>query len=146
MVRLSEMAAQEGWVSDFYLFGYSPFYVDLKEGLEEMTEMAEEAQLLVEKTDYGVPRVIPHSLVEKFFRRRLELTGMLSQIGQKIARLDSPEGKSSFFALKEVTDEIAKSAPLDGIVLHHRFEGKTLQRREAAWRGSLRLETIKMSE
>ncbi len=146
LALLSKKAAQEGWVSDFYLFGYSPFYVDLKKDLEEMARMAEEEQLFVEKNNLRAPQFIPHSLVEEFFQRKLESTGMLQQIGQKVARLDSPEGKSSLFALKEITDKIATSAPSKGIVLYHTFEGKTLQRHEAVWRGSFRWESIEMSE
>jgi len=67
-------------------------------------------------------------LIESFFQGKLEKAGMSERVLEKVARLDSREGRRSFFALKEVSDEIHESLGSEEIMIYYRFEGQTLER------------------
>ncbi len=127
LAELSEMAAQEGWMSDFYLFGFSPYHVDLRNLVGELMERAQHLGMMTESAAPVAPQVVPYPLVEAFFQEKLEETDLPEMILEKVSRLDSPEERVSFMALKEASDEIQKSLGPEAFVIYNRIEGKTLQ-------------------
>lgn len=132
LTTLSEMAAQEQWVSDLYLFGFSPFYVDLRNLVADLVEMAQDQGVLPERPAPVTPQVMPYPLIQSFFQSKLEETGIQEKISEKVARLDSLEERMSLLALKEASDKIQKPLGSERFVIYNRFEGKTLQSYRAA--------------
>jgi len=145
LATLSKMAAQERWMSDFYLFGFSPFYVDLRNLVGELMEMAQDLGILKERAAPLAPQVIPYSLVESFFQGKLEETDIHDRIREKVARLDSPEESVSFLALREASDEIQKSLGSEEFVVYNRFEEKALRSYEVVRRKPSRMGGIEVS-
>ena len=139
LATLSKMAAQERWMSDFYLFGFSPFYVDLRNVVGELMETVQDLGILKERKAPLAPQVIPYLLVESFFQGKLEETDIHDKILEKVARLDSPEERVSFLALREASDEIQKSLGSEEFVVYNRFEGKALQSYEVVRRKPSRM-------
>ncbi len=131
LVTLSQMATQERWLSDFYLFGCSPFYIDMRNVVDELVEVAENRSGRRERFDPEVPHVIPYALVEEVFQGRLGRAGVTAQILQKVADLDRPEMRISFLELKKYTDKLERSLASDHVVIYHRFDGDTLRSYEA---------------
>jgi hypothetical protein len=145
LATLSEMAAQERWLSDFYLFGFSPFHVDLRNLVKDLSEMAEQKGMSLDKIDPDMPLVIPYALVAELFQRKLEQSGISVRILEKVASLDSPGKRVSFFDLKIVTDEMQKSLGRDDVLIYHRFEGNTVQSYRVGSRNPPHSETAQVS-
>ncbi|NIO06404.1 MAG: hypothetical protein GTN74_17890 [Proteobacteria bacterium] len=127
LATLSEMAAQEQWLSDFFLFGFSPFYLDLRNLVEGLVQMGKHRSLVSDRIDPAVPHVIPYRLVEELLQVKLDRAGITGQILKKVASLDRVEGRASFFESKAVTDEMRKSRSCNDVFLFHRLEEDTLQ-------------------
>jgi len=113
--KLLRMSAQETFLSDYYLFGISPFLVDLKsvagrvlEGLEVRGEKR---------------AVIPHHRFEAILKERLQGSHWLG----RIRRLDRDEDVREFWSLKEWTDEMATLAERDSSAIVHQFVGNRLE-------------------
>jgi hypothetical protein len=128
LATLFQMAAQERWASDFYLFGVSPFYIDLRNLVGELTEMAQASGRFTERHQPTAQQLIPYPLVESVFRRKLEKAGVRREIREKVASLDGEQERESFLALKEMAVEIQKSLGSEEVVIYNQFEGKTLKR------------------
>jgi hypothetical protein len=127
LAELSEMAAQERWVSDFCLFGQSPFYVDLRNLVGDLTDMAHDLGMLPEKTDSTAPQRIPYPLIESFIQGKLKETGFQKEISKKVTRLNRLEERVWLFELRETIGEIQKPLGTEGFVIYNQFEGKSLR-------------------
>jgi len=134
LVTLSQMATQERWLSDFYLSGCSPFYIDMRNLVDELVEVAKNRSGRLDRIDPEVPHVIPYALVEEVFQRRLGRAGVTARILQKVADLDRPGVVTSFFELNKYTEEMQRSLASDHVVIYHRFDGDTLRSYEAVRR------------
>ncbi len=117
--RLLEMSHQEAFLSDFYLFGMSPFVLDLKtiagHGLEG-----------VDLSGDGKARV-PHERIEGMVLERLVKSSLLEGWEAKIAELDRIEAKEGLMSMKKWTDEIAGSRSRSGSAIAYQFDGDQLQ-------------------
>ena len=93
------MSVKEAFLSDFYLFGISPFVIDLKnlagEGLEELP-ISENGK------DH-----LSHSLIEGLISQRLREGGYLSDWEVKIEKLDRADGLEDLIRMKPWTDRMA---------------------------------------
>ncbi|MBW2056750.1 MAG: YkgJ family cysteine cluster protein [Deltaproteobacteria bacterium] len=127
LAALAEMAVWEQWASDFYLFGFSPFYVDLRNLVGELVDMARGLGLQMEERAATEPQTIPYSLIESLFQRKLEEAGIVGEISEKVARLNSREQRRSLFSLIEVAGEVVQTPGTEKPVMYHRFEGKALR-------------------
>jgi Fe-S-cluster containining protein len=116
--RLMEVFMKETFLSDFYLFGMSPFILDMKniagEGLE------------------GVPLSrdrrarVPHHRIEALLSGKLSTTGHLDEWKGKIERLDAPGGLDFLVGMRNSTDPLAMAG--DGCLFRmaYQFEGDRL--------------------
>lgn len=127
LATLSEMAARERWLSDFYLFGFSPFYVDFRNLVEELVETAKLQGVAPDRIDPKVPLMIPYFLVEGLLQQKLKQAGIAREISKKVVDLDSPKKKGSLFELRTLTDEIRRSFGLNDVLIYHRFERDSLR-------------------
>jgi Fe-S-cluster containining protein len=117
--QLWEMSIKEIFLSDFYLFGLSPFIIDLKniagEGLE------------------GIPILengkahLPHHRIEGTLFQRLEEGGYLNEWAAKIKRLEGADGLRELVRIKNSTDPMVVAS--GGIPFHiaFQFNGNRLQ-------------------
>jgi len=119
LLRVLQMSAQEIFLSDFYLFGVSPFLVDLKnvagkvlEGIEVQTEGR---------------AVIPHHRFEAFLVERLQKTELLNHWLSRLRLLDRDEGVNEFWRMKAWTDQIVTMGGQDSFVPIYQFVGNRLQ-------------------
>jgi Fe-S-cluster containining protein len=80
LAKLSEMAAQERWISDFYLFGFSPFCVDLRDLVEGLLKKTQREGLAPDGIDPDAQHVIPYTLIEGLFQRKVSEAGITVQI------------------------------------------------------------------
>ncbi len=145
MATLSEMAAEEQWLSDFFLFGFSPFYLDLRNLVEGLVQIAKHRGPVSDRIDPAVPHVIPYRLVEELLQVKLDRAGFSGQILKKVASLDRVEGRASFFESKAMTDEMRKSPGSNDVLLFHRFEEDTLQSHKVGRREVSSREKVKVS-
>lgn len=116
--QIREMHAKETFLSDFFLFGISPFVTDLKSvagrGLK------------------GVPIAkngrahLPHDLVEKIISQRLSEGGYLDDWKAKIRKLDQADGLEDLLRMKGWTDQMVMAS--DGLSLRiaYQFDGERL--------------------
>jgi Fe-S-cluster containining protein len=97
--QLWEMSAEEVTLSDFFLFGLSPFVVDLKniagEGLEEISISANGKAFL------------PHHWLEELVSKGLREGGYLNDWEAKVETLDRAEGLEGLTRMKPWTDQMA---------------------------------------
>lgn len=100
--QLWEMSAKEVFLSDFYLFGISPFIIDLKnlagEGLEGLP-ISENGKVH-----------LPHYRIEVLIPQRLKEGGYLSDWEAKIEKLDRADGLEGLIRMKPWTDRRAMSS------------------------------------
>jgi len=116
--QLMAMSASETFLSDFFLFGMSPFLIDLKnvagEGLEG-----------IPLSDDGKAR-LPHQRIELLVTERLFGGDRWKEWEGKIEQLDRREALDRFAEMKNWTDEILIRTKQDGPAVAHMFEGKRL--------------------
>ncbi len=113
--RLLQMSAQETFLSDYYLFGVSPFLVELKNLTERVLEGIE---VRGEKRT-----VIPHHRLEAVLKERLQGSHCLS----KINLLDRHEEVKEFWNMKAWTDQMVTLAEKDSSAFVHQFVGDRLE-------------------
>ncbi len=117
--RLWEMSYQETFLSDFYLFGMSPFLLDLKtiagRGLEG-----------IDLSNDGKARV-PHERIEWMVSEKLVKSPLMEGWQAKIAELDRNEAKEGLMRMKKWTDEIAGSRGRSSSAVAYQFDGDQLQ-------------------
>lgn len=116
--QLWEMSVKETFLSDFYLFGISPFVIDLKnlagEGLEGLP-ISENGKVH-----------LSHSLIEGLITRRLRDGGYLADWEVKIEKLDRADGLEDLIRMKPWTDQMAMAS--DGFFSNtaYQFDGHRL--------------------
>lgn len=116
--KLMEMSIQETFVSDFYLFGISPFVLDLK-------TMAGAGLDGIRISDDGKAK-LPHHRIEGLIFQILEEGGTLEQWEAKIRQLDCADGLKRFTEMKGWTDQIAMTAHRIPPRIAYQFEGNRL--------------------
>jgi len=99
--QLCEMSVREVFLSDFYLFGISPFVIDLKnaagQGLERIA-VSEDGKA-----------VLPLHRLEELVSQRLSQGGHLDDWGDKIEKLDQADGLENLTRMKCWTDRMAEA-------------------------------------
>jgi hypothetical protein len=100
--QLLGMSAKEVFLSNFFLFGISPFVIDLKniagEGLE------------------GIPisengkATLPHYRLEEIISQRLRKGGYLADWEARVEKLDQTDGLKHLMNMKRWTDQMAMAS------------------------------------
>jgi len=117
--KLLQMSAQEIFLSDFDLFGVSPFLVDLK-------NVAGWALTGIElRGEREV--VIPHVRFEALLKERLQGTDSLSTWLSRIRLLDRDEDVKEFWSMKGSTEQMSTLGEKDSSVLVHQFVGNRFE-------------------
>lgn len=117
--KLLEMSAKEIFLSDFFLFGFSPFIIDLKniagEGLEGIPISENEETKLT------------HQRIEGLLSERLEEGGYLNDWEGKIEKIDQADGLKKLARIKNSTDQMITAS--DGVPFNigYQFNGNRLQ-------------------
>jgi hypothetical protein len=97
--QLWEMSAKEVFLSDFYLFGLSPFVIDLKSIAGKKLEG-------IPISENGKAR-FPHHRIEELISQRLREGGYLDDWEAKIEKLDQTDGLEVLFRMKPWVDQMA---------------------------------------
>jgi Fe-S-cluster containining protein len=116
--RLFGIFGKEGFLSNFFLFGVSPFVIDLKniagEGLE------------------GIPAskngkaAFPHHRFEELISQRLEKGGHLDDWEDRVRKLDQTDGWEELIKMKHWTDQIAVASGGVSFRMVHQFDRNRL--------------------
>ena len=117
--RMMELSIQETFLSDFYLFGVSPFLLDLKNIIGERLEG-------IDATKEGKTR-IPYERIEGLVAQKFLNSGHLEEWEKKIEALDETSAIGNLIEMKNGTDRLAKNndvGPRIGIA--HQFDGARL--------------------
>jgi len=116
--KLLDMFRKEKFLSDFYLFGISPFVLDLKsvagEGLEG-----------IHISEDGMAR-IPHHQIESLISRRLREGEYLDEWKAKIEELDRLGGVNRLTEMSCWTDQMAGQG-WTSFGISYQFDGNRLQ-------------------
>jgi hypothetical protein len=116
--QLREMFAREVFLPDFYLFGISPFVIDLKsiagDGLEGIP-ISENGKVL-----------LPHHRIEELVSHRFRGGGYLGDWEAKIEELDRVDGPESLIRMKLWTDQMAMVTDTFSLNIVYQFDGKRL--------------------
>jgi Fe-S-cluster containining protein len=107
LVTLTEMARREAFLTEFYFFGFSPFYVDLRNTAAEVMEVSRE--IAGNMGDGEKPYEVPHKAFDQTLIRRLGRGGYLSEISTKVEGLNGPRGIKALYSIKQWTDSINTS-------------------------------------
>lgn len=119
LYKLFEMSVKEAFLSDFYLFGFSPFLVDLKNISESILKK-------VNPLKDGRFKLINQHIEEVLFQRFLEC-GYLSQWKLKLERLDEDDRLSYLKDLKNRTDDMKMYIDKEFLKIKYQFDEKKIQ-------------------
>jgi hypothetical protein len=112
------MFGKEVFLSDFYLFGISPFIIDLKniagEGLEG-----------IPVSENGKAN-LPHYRFEEIIFQRLGKGGHLDDCEAKIKKLDQGDGLKNLIKMKGWTDQIAMASGGFSLSIVYQFDKNRL--------------------
>lgn len=104
LLELMEMARREAFLTEFYLFGFSPFTVDLRNAALDVMEVSRD---IVGSIGDGERRyTVPHEAFEEIFARKIGNGGYLSTIDSKVNGLNTPRGIEALNEIKECTDSV----------------------------------------
>jgi len=112
------MSAEEVFLSDFFLFGISPFVIDLKSIAREGLE--------------GIPvsengkATLPHHKVEELISQRLREGGYLDDWEPRNKKLDEADGLEDLIKMKRWTDQIAMVSGRFSLSIVYQFDGRRL--------------------
>lgn len=116
--QLLEMSGEEVTLSDFFLFGISPFAIDLKniagEGLEGISISANGKAYL------------PHHRIEELVSKRLREGGYLNDWEAKVEALDRSDGLESLTRMKPWTDQMAMASDRFSLSIVFQFDENRL--------------------
>jgi len=115
---LMEMWMKEAFLSDFFLFGISPFLIDLKSIAGEVLE-----GILI--PEQGKAK-IPLHRIEELISMKLSQGGYKQDWEDKIARLERPGGLDALAEMKRQTDPIARDRNRELLTMAHQFDGRRL--------------------
>ena len=107
LIELMEMARREAFLTEFYLFGFSPFSVDLRNSAMDVMEASRDISGNI--GDGARPYEVPHEAFEEILVRRLGRGGYLLEIYSKVEGFNSPRGIEALYEIKELTDSVATS-------------------------------------
>jgi hypothetical protein len=116
--QLWEMSAREAFLSDFYLFGLSPFVIDLK-------SVAGEGLGGIPISENGKAR-LPHHRIEELISHRFREGGYLWDWEAKIEELDRVDGPEGLVRMKLWTDRMAMVTDRSSLNIIHQFDGNRL--------------------
>ncbi len=105
LIELMEMARREALLTEFYLFGFSPFSVDLRNSVIDLMEVSRD--ISGNSGDAARPYEIPHEAFEKIVVQKLGNGGYLSKIDAKVDELNNTRGIEALYEIKEWTDLVA---------------------------------------
>lgn len=107
LLELMEMARREAFLTEFYLFGFSPFSVDLRNTALDVLEVSQDISGSIGGGER--PYMVPHEAFEEIFVQRLARGGYLLDINSKVDGLNGPRGIEALHEIKELTDSVAAS-------------------------------------
>jgi hypothetical protein len=113
-----EMSIQETFLSDFYLFGISPFVLDLK-------TMAGADLDGIRISEDGKAR-LPHHRIEGLVCQILEEGGYMEEWEAKVERLDHADGLKRLTEMKGWADQMAMIAHRVAPRMAYQFYGNRL--------------------
>ena len=116
--KLAEMSIQETFLSDFFLFGISPFILDLK-------TMAGAGLDGICISDDG-KKTLAHNRIEGLISQILEEGGYVEEWEAKIEKLDSEDGPKRLAEMKSWTDQLAMTTHGMTPRMGYQFDGKRL--------------------
>jgi hypothetical protein len=105
LTELMEMARREAFLTEFYLFGFSPLCLDLRNKVTDVLEVSQNIRGSSRENER--PYEVPHEAFEKILAQGLSKGGYLAEIDPKVDRLSSPSGIEALHGIKEWTDSIA---------------------------------------
>jgi len=105
LIELMEMARREAVLTEFYLFEFSPFSLDLRNNVIDLVEVSRDISECI--GDGERPYEIPHEALERIVAQRLGNGGYLSRIDSKVDGLNNPTGIEALYEIKEWTDLMA---------------------------------------
>lgn len=115
LYKLFEMSVKEAFLSDFYLFGISPFLFDLK-------NISELILRKVNPLRDGRVKLIHQHIEEVLFQRFLEC-GYISQWIIKLERLDADDRLNYLEGIKNCTDNMIKYIKGEPFKIKFQFDG-----------------------
>ncbi len=107
LLELMEMARREAFLTEFYLFGFSPFAIDLRNTALDVMEVSQDISSSIGQGER--PYMVHHEAFEEILVRRLGRGGYLLEIDSKVTELNSPRGMDVLHEIKELTDSVAAS-------------------------------------
>ena len=107
LIELMEMAHREAFLTEFYLCGFSPFFIDLRNTVMDVMEGSRHMSGIT--GDGKRPYKVPHEAFEEILIRKLRSGGLLAKIDTKVNGLNSSSGIESLNKIKELTDSVAAS-------------------------------------
>jgi hypothetical protein len=119
LLNLLRMSAEESFLSDFYLFGVSPFLLDLKNIAGEGLEGVEVSR--------GERVKLPYPEIEGLITGRLHENNLWSAWEEKVGHLDQNESVHRLWAMKTWTDQMVGSPDLKSFVRAYQFSKHRLQ-------------------
>ena len=119
LFHLLEMTSREVFLSDLYLFGFSPLVIDLKnlagEGLEGVP-LSQDGKMS-----------LPHHRIESLLTQKLCSGPFWQEVETKVDQLDQTEGMEGFMRLKPLTDQMLKQGQGETCQRVYPFDGHRLQ-------------------
>jgi len=105
LIELTEMARRETLLTEFYLFGLSPFSFDLRNSVIDLVEVSRDISGSIGRGKS--PYEIPHEAFEKILVRRLGNGEYLLRIDSRVYELNNARGIEALYEIKEWTDMVA---------------------------------------
>lgn len=96
MTQLKKMWRRESLISSFFLFNHGLCHLDFGNLLKELCHAAGSPGEAESAGEPEAPRIIPHRVIEHFFRKHMAGCQPFAGVSEKIARLDSREGQAEF--------------------------------------------------
>ncbi|MBM4284271.1 MAG: hypothetical protein FJ128_03325 [Deltaproteobacteria bacterium] len=126
MARLKQMWERERLVSAFYLFDQGACYLDFANLVQELLEEADVGEEPAPTPPPDAPRLIPHRVLERYFRERLAGLPPFSAVNDKISHLDTPEGQAQLWGMLQDERLVKKlrQGHRDRAVVHRLVKGK----------------------
>lgn len=116
--KLLEMSIQETFLSDFYLFGVSPFVLDLK-------TVAGAGLNGIRISEDGKAQ-LPHHQIEDLIFQLFEQGGYLKEWEAKVEQLDRTDGLTRLTEMKRWTGPVVRTAHGSVPRIAYQFDGNRL--------------------
>jgi hypothetical protein len=116
--QLWEISTREAFLSDFYLFGISPFVIDLK-------NMAGKGLEGIPLSENGKANP-PHHRLEEIISQGLREGGYLDDWEARIRKLDRADGLEDLMKMKCWTDQMAMASGKFSLSIVYQFDENRL--------------------